>query len=338
MKSRKIIPAVLLLALCLALTGCRTRTGLHGQAGLNEKDGQADIPAPLSEALPDGEPEGDTDEQEKSREPGGSTRENPAASRKEYDENRPAEILPGAEKTVHGSGEGNGFGASGEDPDPPAARLNENVEKTATRTVPADEAEQTGVSEEAEKADSAVTYYTVLLQDRTSSLFECQRLNIYWETGEDHVTIFRTSPEHQLILDAGAYDVSARLLEGNLHVDDGWIGRKNPDLVVKVTDRSVLGTGVLTGEGARRAYTELLARDGWQDISAVRNRRVLLISEEVLEAPHLQLAAKLAIAKMANPDLYADVDPGQALAMLGEETTGSVPNGIYFYNGQGGFS
>ena len=330
MKIRKIALAALLLLLCLALSGCRTRTGLHGQTGLIREEEQ--------DARPDNRAEAEEreDEQEKSKEPGSQTRENPEASRKEYDENRPAEIVPGTERTVHGSGEGDGLGATGEDTDPPAAKLNENAGKTATQTVAAEQAEQTGVSEEAEEADSAVTYYSVLLRDRTGSLFECQRLNVYWETGEDHVTVFKTSPEHQLILDAGAYDVSARLLKGNLHVDDGWIARKNPDLIVKVTDRSVLGTGIFSPEAAQRVYTELLARDGWRNISAVRNNRVLLLSEELLEAPHLQLAAKLVIAKMANPDLYADVDIEYALAMLGEETTGSVPNGIYYYNGQGG--
>lgn len=330
MKIRKTALAALLLLLCLALSGCRTRTGLHKQTGLNREGAQG---APADSRT---EAEERTDEQEKSKEPGSQTRENPEASRKEYDENRPAEIVPGTERTVYGSGEGNAPGADGEDTDPPAAKLNEEAEKAATQTVAAEEAEQTGVSEEAEGADSAVTYYSVLLQDRTGSLFECQRLNVYWETGEDHVTVFKTSPEHRIILDAGAYDVSARLLEGNLHVDDGWIGRKNPDLIVKVTDRSVLGTGVLTAEAARKAYAELLARDGWRDIGAVRNNRILLLSEELLEAPHLQLAAKLAIAKMANPDLYADVDIDRALDMMGEETTGSAPNGIYYYNGQGG--
>ena len=93
-----------------------------------------------------------------------------------------------------------------------------------------DEAEQKGVSEDAAEADSAMTFYSVLLQERTDSLFECQRMNVYWETKEDHRTVFKTSAEHQLMLKAGAYDVSARLMEPNLHVDDGWSVRKNPGL------------------------------------------------------------------------------------------------------------
>ena len=330
MKMKKTVSAALLLILCLTLSGCRTRTGVNRQA---------DPAASLNGSLHGGgtDPDAGTEEQEKSEEPGGQTKENPDASRKEYDEDRPAEIIPGTERTVHGSGEGGGFSASGENTDRQAAMLNEDAEKAAVQTVAAEEAEQTGVSGDADAADSPMTYYSVLLQDRMGSLFECQRMNVYWETAEDHVTVYRTSPEHSLILDAGAYDVSARLLEGNLRVDDGWIGRKNPDLIVKVTDRSVLGTGVLSAEGARRIYTGLLTREGWAAISAVQSKRVLLLSEELLEAPHLRLAAMLMIAKTASPDLLADVNIDTALAMLGEEAAGSAPYGTYYYNSQGGF-
>jgi ABC-type Fe3+-hydroxamate transport system substrate-binding protein len=162
-------------------------------------------------------------------------------------------------------------------------------------------------------------------------------MNVYWETPEDHLTVFKTSPEHALILEAGAYDVSARLLEGNLRVDDGWIGRKNPDIIVKAVSRKVLGTGVPSSAAARKVYTELLAREGWSALGAVKNGRILLLSEERLEAPHLRLAAALMVARTASPDLFADVSIGDALAMLGEEAAGTAPDGIFYYTGQGGF-
>ena len=321
----------MLLLLCLALSGCRTRTTVNGREDAAPRSGEA-------ENLPGG-PDADAgeDEQEKNGESGGRTKENPEASRKEYDEDRPAEIVPGTERTVHGAGEGSGLSASGEDAGRLASKLNEDAERTAVQTVAAKEAEQAGVSADAEEADSARTYYSVLLQERTGSLFECQRLNVYWETKEDHVTVFRTSPEHSLILDAGAYDVSARLLESNLYVDDGWIGRKNPGIIVKAVDRSVLGTGAVSDDAARRIYAGLLARDGWSAIDAVSNGRVLLLSEEMLEAPYLQLAAMLIIAKTAAPDLFADVSADTALEMLQEEAAGGISSGIYYYNGQGGF-
>lgn len=321
---------VLLLMLCAGLSGCRVRTGPDRPAA-PEGDGQRteETGAAFSESGPE---DADPTAEETEGDSGNRTRENPEASRKEYDENRPAEIVPGAEQAVHENGEGSGLSGSGEEAEQQASKTSDEAEKTATRVMAAEEAEQKGTSEDAEQADSAATYFSVLLRERTGALFECQRQNVYWETAEDHRTVFKTSPEHSLILEAGAYDVSARLLEENLRVDDGWIGRKNPGVIVKVVKRSVLGTGVLSPDAARSVLAGLQGRDGWSGIDAVRNGRVLLLSEELLEAPAFRLAAALLIARTANPDRYEDVNPEEMLAMLGEEAAGKTPEGIFYYN------
>ena len=339
MRIRKIGCLFVLLLLCLALAGCRTRTGGSDAAPPDtEMEGAASAQPLEPGSLPDAESNASefTEEQEKNEVPGEQTQENPEASRKEYDENAPAEIVAGTDRTVHAEGEGDGAFAQGDPDSKTVSKLNAAAAETATQTVPAEEAEQLGVSEDADEADSAMTYYTVLLADRMGSLFECQRQYVYWETAADHVTVFKTSPEHSLILNAGAYDVSARLLEKNLLVDDGWICRKNPGVVVKVVDGSVLGKGVSSTGKASGVYAALLSRDGWPSMDAVRNRRVILLSEELLEAPYLQVAAMLTIAKTANPELLAEVDLDKAIEMLSEEATGSMPIGIYYFNGQGG--
>ena len=61
---------------------------------------------------------------------------------------------------------------------------------------------------------------------------------------------------------------------------------------------------------------------------------MLILSQELLDEPYLQTAAMLMIAKTANPQLYADVDLQQALRMLTEEATGTIPAGIYYYSGE----
>ena len=325
---RRLLPPVLL---ALALCGCRTRvTGVMPDGSALPAGSEEPASAPKAEsptARPDADNEG---------EPGGETRENPDAGLKEFDENAAVEIVAGTERTLHGAGEGSGAHAQADEAAFSTARLAETAEQTATRIVAAGEAERMGVSEDAQEADSAQTYFAVLLKDRLDAVYECQRLTAYWETAEDHVTVFKTSPEHRLILDAGVYDVSARLLAENLLVDDGWIARKNPGVVVKVVDSLVLGGGVMSDAAAKRVYDALLARPGWEALDAVKNGRVLLLSGELLDAPHLRTAACLIIAKTAMPALFGDVDPDAALSMLVEEATGALPGGIYYYNGQGG--
>ena len=339
MKIKKTICLCLLLALCPALSGCRARTTAARNPENDPVVQTEDTPNLSADgSLPDhcAEQSPVEDIQKKNEEAGGQTKENPESSRKEYDETAPAEIVPGTDRSLHHEGEGSGAPVSDETAAETADQQNDGAEDTATQTVAAQEADEMGVSEDAEEADSAMTFYTVLLQDRLGSLFECKRLNLYWETAEDHVTVHKTSPEHGMILDAGAYDVSARLLPENLRVDDGWIGRKNPGVIVKAVSGSVLGSGTVSTAAARRIYTELLSREGWAAIDAVRNNRVILLSEELLQAPYLKTAAALMIARVAYPDLFPDIDTDKALNMLAEEATGSMPAGIFYYDQQGG--
>ena len=327
--------------LCL-LGGCRVRT-----TALRRPD---DAPADLhTEKVPeessDENMSGSRSPAADAREPAwvtvsadtdGRTAEDPEALRKEYDENASAEILHEAERRIHGSGEGDGSASPDDDAELRVSRLDENAAEKASMTVPADEAEETGVSEEAESAETALQYYSVLLKDRTDSLYECKRAYVYWETVRDHVTIFKRSDEHGMILEAGAYDVSARLLENNLLVDDGWVSRKAPDVIVKVVGKNVLGSEVRSAAAAEEAAMVLAARPEWTAVPAVREGRILLLSEELLTAPYLQLGAKLALAKTASPELFADVDAEDALRMLVTEAGGSTPDGIFFYVYSGG--
>lgn len=325
---------ILLLALCLLLTGCRTRITGSGQGdiaapaagGAAAGDLQGDQSADMAASAEPGDTEENTDPD--GGEPGDRARENPEAPRKEYDPDAPAEIVPGTDRLLHGPGEGSGMSAAGEEEDTAASRLNDGAQETATQVVAAQEAERMGEDPDAEAADSALTYYTVLLQDRMGSLFECQRANVYWETAQDHVTVHKTSPEHALILQSGAYDVSSRLLPENLLVDDGWVVRKNPQVIVKVVD------GAELARSAEAVYRGLLAREGWGGTDAVRSGQVLLLSGELLEAPWLQTAAMLLIAKTANPSLFEDVDADTVLQMLAQEATGSLPAGVYYYTGK----
>ena len=204
---------------------------------------------------------------------------------------------------------------------------------TATETVPADQAENTGADESGQTAETALLYYQTLLEDRLSGLFECQRFYIYWETAEDYHTVHKSSDEHQIILNAGAYDVSAKLQNDALIVDDGWIQRKDPGVIVKVVERSVLGSGVSSTRQAETVCGALKAREGWSGLDAVRNGRVILLSEELLSGQARRTGAAVLLAKAMYPSLFSDTDGGEALRALTQEAYGAPASGTFIYVG-----
>ncbi len=132
------------------------------------------------------------------------------------------------------------------------------------------------------------------------------------ETAEDYHTVHKSSDEHQIILNAGAYDVSAKLQNDALIVDDGWIQRKNPGVIVKVVERSVLGSGVSSTRQAENGLRCVESTGGLVRLDAVRNGRVILLSEELLSGQARRTGAAVLLAKAMYPSLFSDTDGGEA--------------------------
>lgn len=307
---KKIFLSAALLALLLTATGCRSRTSAAPRAS----GAQAPAAVADSDASADGQAEGLTEN-------GGETVENPLAEQAEYDEAARAELLENQSHAVSGEGEGGGLPVRQKDAESRALQLEPAAELAAVKTLPAEEAERLGVSESAPVAESAQRYYDALLQSRLRTLFECKKLNVYIETPAAFVTVYKTSAEHAIALAAGGYDVAAKRMENDLAVDGGWVQRKNPDFIVKFVDTSALNGGTLDA---------LLAREGLRETAAAQNGRALLLSQALLNAPQLQTAAAVCLAKAMYPDLFDDIDAEQAVGQLADEA-GVQADGLWFY-------
>lgn len=346
MKMKKTKTICLLLMILLLLSGCRKRTGVSSPSEQTAALHPADTETETAESghgnetgshsVEDSTQSGEvlSDEMTESEQ----TRENPESRRREYDETADVEIRDGQAKRLQDAGDGEGFFEYAADALGAVSRADEHAERTATRTSWVEQSDRLSASETGELSESALRYYTVLLAERTSSLFECKKLYAYLEMPENYVTIHKTSGMHACLINAGLYDVAARLRENDLMVDDGWVIRKNPDMIVKVVDPSVLGHSVQVASLAGQVYDSLLSRPEWDSIAAVQKRRVVLISSELLDNPYLQCAGMLFLAKSAYPELFEDVDLSEAAAMLIDEVGGSAFTGTYFYDAQGGIS
>lgn len=370
--NRKQIPALLLAAalLLLVLCSCRVRTTGIGEipvpreltaAEPSDRQEEPQEPEPRQEEMPalpdvpeevppDPEPEPEPEppalqapeippeQPPEEPEPDAPSLENPEADRREYTPDAPAVEDPGAETPVQTEPVPDAPPApapapEGEETGEVAGNLEgESGEQSVTVTVPSEEAEQLGEAQEAEEASSMREYYQTLLDDRLGNQFECQRLYVYWETEEDWVTVLRSSPEHQIISNAGGYSVSAKLLEENLTVDGGWVSRKNPGAIVKWVDSSVLGSGVTGTAEAETVRNAMLARPELAETDAVRSGRVLLLSRELKDSETGRLAAALFTAQALYTDSFADVDPEEALNLLSQEA-GTPVSGLYAFAG-----
>ena len=345
MNTRKTLGLLCLALTLLLLTGCGIRARIieAPQSETNaaaSRENVAEAPpasseggiegSAASEEAASGQPSQEAEESEP--DPNAPTRNDPEAGRREYASDASAQLTEGAQESlaIPGDGERDEMPEAADESASGAFQA-DSAALTVTETLNQAEAERLGVSEEAPVADSVLQYYQAMLTSRLESLFECERLYVYWETPEDYRTVFKTSVEHQIILLAGGYDVAAKRMEDALTVDDGWIGRKNPDCVVKCVNAQVLGGGVHSTVAAEAIRSGLLGRSGWSGLDAVRAQKVVLVSEELLDSPAGQVAAALYIARAMYPELFSDVEPADALRALLLESAGIEANGVYAY-------
>ena len=335
-----------LLAICtlLSLTGCGIRervliTSEHDAALLSRNAESTPAQSAQTEERQTDEGENLLSAETAHGEPeqNAPTQNDPDARLREYASDASAELSPDAQQVILVPGtmpeENTEVGTT--DETGTDAQQTQHALLTITETLTLQEAEKLGVSEQAPRADTSYQFYQAMLESRLSTLFECERLYVYWETPVDYQTVFKTSDEHSVILLAGGYDVSAKRLEDALLVDDGWISRKNPGCILKCVDADVLGVGVQSTSAANAIYTQMIERPGWITMGAVKSKTVLLLSGELLNSKAGQLAAALYMAKVMYPDLFTDLDPNEAWQLLRQEGIGTPANGIFAYAPEG---
>ncbi|MGI5897365.1 MAG: hypothetical protein ACOX6U_10505 [Oscillospiraceae bacterium] len=180
-------------------------------------------------------------------------------------------------------------------------------------------------SEEGNTIGAVVDQYTNLLNEGLGTLYECQIPFVYLELVPEYQTINRNSSLHQFILEAGGYNVAEKLMDDSLVVNTEWLKRKNPGLIVKFVSPSVLGSNVTSTQAASSFYSQYVSQNGWNGISAVINRKVILLSSELLNSENGKFIGKLYLARAMHPELFSDFDVDSICSqVLGEK-------GCYYY-------
>lgn len=357
MKSLKLLLALLAAFLLFSLSGCASRVRLSAeQPNLQEDPPVTDehIPAqsqpnpeeaeqsesqpPAQDPVTEPTAQPDTPALEEPTLQDVPTQENPDAESKEYSADAPAQFDPEGESPI--VSQEPDIEAPSAPVDEPGAVETGNQESSdeedevqqITQVVPSDEAQQQAPDEDAPQADTQLSYFRTLLEDVRRDLFECEKFYIYWETEEDYTTVLKTDAQHQIISSAGGYNVSAKLTQDRLVVDDGWVSRKNPGVIVKCVDSSVLGCTVNSTAAAKAVRDSLVLRPEWSSLDAVAGQRVLILSQELLQTESGRCAAALYLAKIMYPQQLDGVDENEACCLLLEEA-GESSGGIYAFAG-----
>ncbi len=307
MKAKKITALVLAIAIVLCFSGCRQRTTYSRTNTKNIDNGQQD------------------DSQKQTRQEADNSAP-PEKSQKVVPETHIEASTSGdAPDTIEvHAGEANRDASAGSQSGEGRNKARDAGTDTVTLTQATDEGGQTKPSGEGGSIEMIMDKYADFLKDGVGSLYPCQVCYIYVEGEEDYRTFSRGSEEHQLVMQSGCYNIAEKLGTNTL-IDDRWIIKKNPELIVKFVSADVLGNKAENTDAAKKICSAIRTRSGWDTTRAVINGQILILSKELLDSDKGKLVAKLYIASTLYPSLFSSLN----LNTMCHELLGD--SGIYAY-------
>jgi iron complex transport system substrate-binding protein len=165
-----------------------------------------------------------------------------------------------------------------------------------------------GKEERAQDLIGFVTKYRDLVKERTSNLKQEEMPKVFVEwAGKPYYTVSNGSQLDTLIGLAGGINIAKNYGNGSHTyptVSPEWVAVTNPDIIIqtKSSDKSY------TEKDLKEFRDAIISRDELQDVKAVKNGSVYLVSGEIMYSVR-SIIAELYMAKWFHPEEFKDMDP-----------------------------
>lgn len=159
---------------------------------------------------------------------------------------------------------------------------------------------------------------------------------VYWEKNDEYTSVNKDGNENRILKVAAAKSITSDKTESEVKTDAAFIAGQDPAVIVKVTDydKNVLTLEKGDLKDAEGMVEEIKKRSGLDGVSAVKDNKIIVLSDRITNTPLGSAFAPLYIAKMAHPDKMQDVVPGNYLnEFLNKYWSGSDFKGSLAYAG-----
>ena len=166
-------------------------------------------------------------------------------------------------------------------------------------------------AEEAEEFVDWYEGYLSIINDRVEELTEDEKPIVYVEGYTDYKTYSEGTGAHQACIMAGGINIAADLPGKYPKVDSEWVINQSPDIIVKVVSSTKVSGGYGENDPSemKAVWEDIVNRDGWSDIPAVRDRKVYLIHAGGTWNDPKYFIGLAYLAKWFNSTLFEDVNP-----------------------------
>ncbi|NMC10521.1 MAG: ABC transporter substrate-binding protein [Methanothrix sp.] len=165
-----------------------------------------------------------------------------------------------------------------------------------------------GKEERAKDLIDFITKYRNLVEERTANLKQDEKPKVFVEwAGKPYYTVSNGSQLDTLIGLAGGINIAKNYGNGSHSyptVSPEWVAVTNPGVIIqtKSSDKPY------TEDDLKEFRDAIISRSELQDVSAIKEERVYLVSGEIMYSVR-SIIAELYLAKWFHPELFKDVDP-----------------------------
>jgi iron complex transport system substrate-binding protein len=184
-----------------------------------------------------------------------------------------------------------------------------------------------------ERAEAYIRYLENTLQQVKARLQGLGRkVRIYNEGYGAYKTVSDGSGADKVLAQAGVQNIAAGQPVPWPEITAEWVVEQDPELIVKVASPTYIktGYGIKNARAIDDFFAELTHRPAWQQMQAVRQGRVHILSSELWIGPRAPLGI-LYIAKWAYPERFKDIDPQTVHRQWLMKWHGKELKGIYVY-------
>ncbi len=165
------------------------------------------------------------------------------------------------------------------------------------------------------EADEYLQFYKDLIGKINTTLEKVQsseKPRVYLESSNDYNSCAKGSGYHQKIEMAGGDNIFADLPTQYPTVDPEAVMVKDPQIVIKLvghTNSSIAnGYSVDDPSSMLAVRSRMMNRSGWSNLTAVKNSRMYVISNEIYGGSHFFVGVSY-LAKVFYPDLFKELKP-----------------------------
>ncbi len=148
----------------------------------------------------------------------------------------------------------------------------------------------TGAAEEAEKLVSNMRTKVEEIQEKVAEIKD--KKNVYIEIDPAHFTVGKDSIMDEMLTMVNAENIVTE--SGWPQLDQEAVIAANPDVIV-----------LTYGDYVENAVQQVLSREGWQDMNAIKNEQVVDVNSDTVTRPGPRLVEGVEeLAKAVYPDLF----------------------------------